>query len=156
MSAPSAVNVFSALLDAACIRRGVELWQGYAFGNPNRATPAQNERARAIAENSRTRSPTVSSAGRDSRGATTRRLGRVICGSAARDQSRSATDPRDRDPSGGSDHQPEAPSRSSSSSCALSSSRKTFWLAQNVPMFLPLRRDEETIRAKLVMSAIAL
>ncbi len=40
-----------ALLDAAGIRRAVVLSQAYAFGNPNRATPVQNERARVIEEN---------------------------------------------------------------------------------------------------------
>src|SRR5204863_6871406 len=40
-----------ALLDAAGIRRAAVLSQAYAFGNPNRATPVQNERARVIEEN---------------------------------------------------------------------------------------------------------
>jgi hypothetical protein len=39
------------LLDAAGIRRAVVLSQAFAFGNPNRTPPVQNERARVIAEN---------------------------------------------------------------------------------------------------------
>jgi len=40
-----------ALLDAAGIRRAAVLSQAYAFGNPNRTPPVQNERARVIEEN---------------------------------------------------------------------------------------------------------
>ena len=40
-----------ALLDAAGIRRAAILSQAYAFGNPNRTPPVQNERARVIQEN---------------------------------------------------------------------------------------------------------
>lgn len=49
--APITARDLVALLDAAGIRRGVVLSQAYAFGNPNRATPVQNERARVIEEN---------------------------------------------------------------------------------------------------------
>jgi len=49
--APITARDLVALLDAAGIRRAVVLSQAYAFGNPNRATPVQNERARVIEEN---------------------------------------------------------------------------------------------------------
>ena len=49
--APITARDLVALLDAAGIRRAVVLSQAYAFGNPNRATPVQNERTRVIEEN---------------------------------------------------------------------------------------------------------
>ena len=49
--APITARDLVALLDAAGIRRAVVLSQAYAFGNPNRATPVQNEPARVIEEN---------------------------------------------------------------------------------------------------------
>ena len=49
--APITARDLVALLDAAGIRRAVVLSQAYAFGNPNRATPVRNERARVVEEN---------------------------------------------------------------------------------------------------------
>src|SRR5439155_15614373 len=49
--APITARDLVALLDAAGIRRAAVLSQAFAFGNPNRATPVQNERARVIEEN---------------------------------------------------------------------------------------------------------
>src|SRR5262249_54032894 len=49
--APITARDLFALLDAAGIRKGVVLSQAFAFGNPNRATPVQNERGRVIEEN---------------------------------------------------------------------------------------------------------
>lgn len=49
--APITARDLVTLLDAAGIRKGVVLSQAFAFGNPNRATPVQNERGRVIEEN---------------------------------------------------------------------------------------------------------
>jgi predicted TIM-barrel fold metal-dependent hydrolase len=49
--APITAKDLVALLDAAGIRRGVVLSQAFAFGNPNRERPVQNERGRVVEEN---------------------------------------------------------------------------------------------------------
>jgi uncharacterized protein len=49
--APITARDLIALLDAAGIRRAAVLSQAFAFGNPNRARPVQDERARVVEEN---------------------------------------------------------------------------------------------------------